>query len=109
MHAPWNTKTPSGQRKIGAGNCGPGTGNEGDARPARSRSARHLVAAISVAGSVQIAYRYGTRSNVRRGYTERMERIAIYGKGGVGKSVVATNLSVCYATSGKRVLHVGCD
>jgi len=38
-----------------------------------------------------------------------MERIAIYGKGGVGKSVVATNLSVCYATSGKRVLHVGCD
>jgi nitrogenase iron protein NifH len=38
-----------------------------------------------------------------------MERIAIYGKGGVGKSVVATNLSVHFAMSGKRVLHVGCD
>jgi len=38
-----------------------------------------------------------------------MERIAIYGKGGVGKSVVATNLSVYYAMAGKRVLHVGCD
>ena len=38
-----------------------------------------------------------------------MERIAIYGKGGVGKSVVATTLSAYYATQGKRVLHVGCD
>jgi nitrogenase iron protein NifH len=39
----------------------------------------------------------------------RQERIAIYGKGGVGKSVVATNLSVCYARQGLRVLHIGCD
>jgi len=38
-----------------------------------------------------------------------MERIAIYGKGGVGKSVVATSLSAYYASQGKRVLHVGCD
>lgn len=38
-----------------------------------------------------------------------MEKIAVYGKGGVGKSVVATNLSACYAMKGKRVLHVGCD
>jgi nitrogenase iron protein NifH len=38
-----------------------------------------------------------------------MERIAVYGKGGVGKSVVATSLSVCLARSGRRVLHVGCD
>lgn len=38
-----------------------------------------------------------------------MEKLAIYGKGGIGKSVVATNLSACYALSGKRVLHVGCD
>ncbi len=38
-----------------------------------------------------------------------MERIAIYGKGGVGKSVVATSLSACYARAGHRVLHVGCD
>jgi nitrogenase iron protein NifH len=38
-----------------------------------------------------------------------MERIAVYGKGGVGKSVVATSLSAVYARQGRRVLHVGCD
>ena len=38
-----------------------------------------------------------------------MDRIAIYGKGGIGKSVVATCLSAYYARQGKRVLHVGCD
>ncbi len=38
-----------------------------------------------------------------------MQKIAIYGKGGIGKSVIATNLSVYYAMHGKRVLHVGCD
>jgi nitrogenase iron protein NifH len=38
-----------------------------------------------------------------------MERIAIYGKGGVGKSVVATALSAHYARSGLKVLHIGCD
>lgn len=38
-----------------------------------------------------------------------MDQIAIYGKGGIGKSVVATNLSARYAMAGERVLHVGCD
>jgi nitrogenase iron protein NifH len=38
-----------------------------------------------------------------------MEKVAIYGKGGVGKSVVATGLSAAWAMAGKRVLHVGCD
>jgi len=38
-----------------------------------------------------------------------MERIAVYGKGGIGKSVVATGLSAYYALRGQRVLHVGCD
>ncbi|HNS98063.1 MAG TPA: AAA family ATPase [Polyangiaceae bacterium] len=38
-----------------------------------------------------------------------MERIAIYGKGGIGKSVVATSLSAHFASHGKRVLHIGCD
>ena len=36
-------------------------------------------------------------------------RIVIYGKGGIGKSTIATNLSVFYALGGRRVLHVGCD
>ena len=37
------------------------------------------------------------------------EKIAIYGKGGIGKSVIATALSAHYGMSGQRVLHVGCD
>ncbi len=38
-----------------------------------------------------------------------MEKLAIYGKGGIGKSVVATTLSASYGMMGKRVLHMGCD
>lgn len=38
-----------------------------------------------------------------------METIAVYGKGGIGKSVVATSLSALFAREGKKVLHVGCD
>ena len=38
-----------------------------------------------------------------------MQRIVIYGKGGIGKSTIAANLSVLYALRGLRVLHVGCD
>ncbi|RME28087.1 MAG: hypothetical protein D6806_03470, partial [Deltaproteobacteria bacterium] len=36
-------------------------------------------------------------------------KLAVYGKGGVGKSMVATALSVLFAKRKKRVLHVGCD
>lgn len=39
----------------------------------------------------------------------RAQRIAIYGKGGIGKSTVATSLSVLFAMAGDKVLHVGCD
>lgn len=46
---------------------------------------------------------------MRKGEGSNLERIAIYGKGGVGKSVVATNLSASWALAGRRVLHVGCD
>lgn len=35
--------------------------------------------------------------------------IAIYGKGGIGKSTTSSNLSAALALQGKRVLQVGCD
>jgi len=35
--------------------------------------------------------------------------IAIYGKGGIGKSTVSANLSAALADSGQRVLQIGCD
>ena len=38
-----------------------------------------------------------------------MERIAFYGKGGIGKSTISTSVSLTLARMGKRVLHVGCD
>lgn len=38
-----------------------------------------------------------------------MQRIAFYGKGGIGKSTIATGVSLYLAQSGRRVLHVGCD
>lgn len=37
------------------------------------------------------------------------KQIAIYGKGGVGKTTIAANLSVALAGSGRRVLLVGCN
>lgn len=38
-----------------------------------------------------------------------MEKIAIFGKGGIGKSTICVGLSVVYALQGRKVLHVGCD
>ena len=38
-----------------------------------------------------------------------MKKLAIYGKGGSGKSTIATALAVCFARRGRRVLLVGCD
>ena len=38
-----------------------------------------------------------------------MNKVAIYGKGGSGKSMVAANLAVQYALAGKKVLQIGCD
>jgi len=38
-----------------------------------------------------------------------MRQIAIYGKGGIGKSTVSTNLSVAFREHGLQVMQVGCD
>lgn len=38
-----------------------------------------------------------------------MKRIAIYGKGGIGKSTVSANLALCLAQEGKTVMQIGCD
>lgn len=36
-------------------------------------------------------------------------RIAIYGKGGIGKSTTSSNVSYCLASRGKKVIQIGCD
>ncbi len=35
--------------------------------------------------------------------------LAIYGKGGIGKSTTSSNLSAAFAHLGKRVIQIGCD
>ncbi len=35
--------------------------------------------------------------------------VAIYGKGGIGKSTITSNISVALASMGKKVLQFGCD
>ncbi len=36
-------------------------------------------------------------------------KIAVYGKGGIGKSTLSCHLSIAFAKRGKRVLQIGCD
>ena len=38
-----------------------------------------------------------------------MIKIAIYGKGGIGKSTMTSNLAAAFAYLGKRVIQIGCD
>ena len=38
-----------------------------------------------------------------------MRQLAIYGKGGIGKSMVSSHITFALANKGLRVLHVGCD
>ena len=37
------------------------------------------------------------------------KQIAIYGKGGIGKSTTTSNISAALAKAGYKVLQVGCD
>ena len=38
-----------------------------------------------------------------------MLKIAVYGKGGIGKSTVTSNLAAAFASMGKKVIQIGCD
>ena len=38
-----------------------------------------------------------------------MLKIAVYGKGGIGKSTISSNLSVALAERGYKVMQIGCD
>ena len=38
-----------------------------------------------------------------------MQKLAIYGKGGIGKSTITSHLAAALAKEGKRVIQIGCD
>lgn len=38
-----------------------------------------------------------------------MIKLAVYGKGGIGKSTVTSNLAAAFAVRGKKVIQIGCD
>lgn len=38
-----------------------------------------------------------------------MLKFAVYGKGGIGKSTITSNLSAAFASLGKKVIQIGCD
>ena len=40
---------------------------------------------------------------------QTIRKIAVYGKGGIGKSTVSANLSAALAAAGSQVLQIGCD
>lgn len=45
----------------------------------------------------------------KKGKQEDRMEIAVYGKGGIGKSTVSANLSAALGISGRKVLQIGCD
>ncbi len=40
---------------------------------------------------------------------QKLKKIAVYGKGGIGKSTTVANLAASFANKGKNVMVVGCD
>ncbi|MDR1621571.1 MAG: AAA family ATPase, partial [Synergistaceae bacterium] len=40
---------------------------------------------------------------------KKIKQIAIYGKGGIGKSTTTSNISAALSTFGLRVMQFGCD
>ncbi|CAA2141215.1 ferredoxin:protochlorophyllide reductase (ATP-dependent) iron-sulfur ATP-binding protein [Hyphomicrobium sp. ghe19] len=63
---------------------------------------RTVPAAADGEGSVQVALDPAVKIGNAKVFS-------VYGKGGIGKSTVSSNLSAAFSKLGKRVLQIGCD
>lgn len=70
------------------------------------------LAAGAIAVSFQRRGRHvsrGQRCVARRADASNCIKLAVYGKGGIGKSTTSCNISIALARRGKKVLQIGCD
>ena len=64
---------------------------------------------VQLASNVRHEASYEPESVSTKPVTKETQIIAIYGKGGIGKSFTLANLSYMMAQQGKKVLLIGCD
>ena len=57
---------------------------------------------------IQPGRRTGTEVGAQSGEIQ-MLKLAVYGKGGIGKSTMTANLAAAFAYMGKKVIQIGCD
>jgi Mrp family chromosome partitioning ATPase len=78
-------------------------------RPVHRRKPHCVTCQQSNCGCAAAEAEHGARSGADGRHQQETQVIAIYGKGGIGKSFTLANLSYMMAQQGKRVLLIGCD
>mmetsp|Transcript_30153 Transcript_30153/g.89565 ORF Transcript_30153/g.89565 Transcript_30153/m.89565 type:complete len:376 (-) Transcript_30153:472-1599(-) len=84
-------------------------------KAATSGPATAAFCALAGAVAAQAAGRRSTRKSrkaavaMRAAEASNCIKLAVYGKGGIGKSTTSCNISVALARRGKKVLQIGCD
>eukprot|EP00403_Amphidinium_massartii_P034020 CAMPEP_0178448840 /NCGR_PEP_ID=MMETSP0689_2-20121128/42214_1 /TAXON_ID=160604 /ORGANISM="Amphidinium massartii, Strain CS-259" /LENGTH=410 /DNA_ID=CAMNT_0020074083 /DNA_START=31 /DNA_END=1263 /DNA_ORIENTATION=- len=95
------------------------TETAGRSRASSAASAAALAAGLTLAASRKVA----TSTRAKKGQNTKKcsvvtrqagdasscIKLAVYGKGGIGKSTTSCNISIALARRGKKVLQIGCD
>eukprot|EP00929_Paragymnodinium_shiwhaense_P104464 TRINITY_DN688_c0_g1_i1.p2 TRINITY_DN688_c0_g1~~TRINITY_DN688_c0_g1_i1.p2 ORF type:complete len:425 (+),score=111.93 TRINITY_DN688_c0_g1_i1:72-1346(+) len=106
------------ERKAASGflsRSSPSAGATAQPAPSGAIAAAAAAAAGCFAAACSLRKRTSTRSSARvtacRAAAEGSQcmKLAVYGKGGIGKSTTSCNISIALARRGKKVLQIGCD
>lgn len=74
------------------------------------RLTRHTGGQVPSRDENLASFGFCTKQEKGRNMSEKIgKHIAIYGKGGIGKSTTTSNISAALAESGYRVIQIGCD